>query len=285
MDGEELYGSHDEWRNEIARTFEALRVCSAVLLDGEERADIDVNVRLRASEEPAEPDVDTQGAFLDFMAWSTVPGVPLWIPDVHVDPGLVAQLTLKWAGKTDPVLRDVRPSPIKTTQLDRHEFLSWSMAGALFVPPFVFSDPDRERLRETIAARVRLETACAIASAVKGEDLKEEELLRDMEIKRVGNAWYHFYTQSEDLSWLNRRLEPIPGSEGGGQAKATDGIRTDVPNTLRKVKRLKSNLGKLLDRSPRTECLLRIEAHSRTSGRWLGYSIPLPAEALQGPEA
>src|SRR5262245_45779961 len=65
VDGEELFGGHDQWREELTRNFELLRVCTAVLTRDPGRADLRLKVYLRSADEPAPSRVDLQGALLD----------------------------------------------------------------------------------------------------------------------------------------------------------------------------------------------------------------------------
>jgi hypothetical protein len=280
--GEEVFGGHEEWREELTRTFDNLRVCSAVVAGSPERADLRLTVLLKVADRPSPPKVDAQGALLDFLAWSTVPLLPLWIPDVNLDPGLAADVSLVRSGKGGLVFedRDVRPPALKTTQLDRHHPVSWSMLGALFLPPFVFGSPDPERIQKTLAERVRLETACRIAGMVKRAPQNEAELMSRLEIKRSGSQYFLHYTPSDDLMEVYLRVEPIRLQEG-----MLLGRTFLVPphhGTTRKSVPLK----KLVAGEPAPGSLLRIEAVGRDPGQRCSYSIRIdPEEPTQGEEA
>jgi len=269
LEGEEFFGSYEEWREELTHTFERLRVCSAVMTGAPEQADLQLKVRIRFADRSSPPKIDAQGALLDFLAWSTVPLLSLWIPDIHLDPGIATDVSLVLSGKakTPVAACEVRPPSLKTTQLERHHILSWSMAGALFVPPFVFGSPDPERIRQTIAARVRLETACGIAGVVKRAPV-DGELLSGLEIRLDGGQRYLDYTASEDLMLIRLRLGDLRPVE--------------VPHQ-RGSARFKVSLKKLLAGEPSPDSLLRIEAVGRKSGQRRSYSIRLDPE--QAPEA
>jgi hypothetical protein len=265
LEGDELFGSYEEWLEELTRAFERLRVCSGVMNGSPDQADLHLKVVFRSAEKPSPPKIDSQGALLDFLAWSTVPLLPLWIPDVHLDPGVATDVTLAHRGRSGKLVlaSEVRPPVLKTTQLERHQVLSWPMAGALFLPPFVFRSPDPERIRETLAERLRLETACRIAGVVKLAPA-EDDLLRELEIKLDGGQPYLLYTPSEDLMRVRIRVEGKP---------ALREIRHPAGTARKKV-----SLKELLAGEPASGSLLRIEAEGRNRGQRLGYSIRLDAE-------
>jgi hypothetical protein len=184
---EGLYGTPEEWTDEIIGALLESNACADAWADGDAPGpgpDMELVVDL-SSREPRPSEREVQGALLDFLAWSTVPPTPLWISDVRVDPGLHFQVEAFEPGGKEPILLgegEADCPPIKTCHLDRNAFLSWKTLGAIVVPPFVFKEPDREHLIGEIAADVRRAVADAITKRVRyapwlGEGLRELKVI------------------------------------------------------------------------------------------------------------
>ncbi len=185
-----LYGTKAEWLADIHRILEILDACARVMPEGQaSEADMIVTIQLSRSA-PAEPDIQPTGAFLDFLAWSTVPLLPLWIPDVNVRPELHVRLTrslrsLEGAAMAlPPAEHDA--DPVSTSYLDRRPFFSWPTLGAIFVPPFVFKGTDAEHVEGEIGAWVREATAVHVADIVRGSRREDGELLRGLGLQADG---------------------------------------------------------------------------------------------------
>ncbi len=187
---ESFYGTRAEWLEDIHRTLEALDACAQVVPEAQaNEADMSVAVQLSRSA-PAEPDIQTTGAFLDFLAWSTLPLLPLWIPDVNVQPELHVRVTRSLRsleGKAtvlSPAEHDA--DPVSTSYLDRRPFFSWPTLGAIFVPPFIFSGADAEHVEGEIGEWVREATAVRVAEIVRGSRREDGELLEGLRVQGDG---------------------------------------------------------------------------------------------------
>jgi len=265
--GEPTFGDDEEWSSTLVSVFKELKVASEVWRASERNAeDADMVVRVAlAQRSPSSPETDTQGALLDFLAWSTIPLLPSWIEDVHIDPGLRITVNREFAGDKEGNLSSLFNSPvIKTSFRDRYPWLSWTSLGALLVPPFVFAEGEGEHLRECIAERVRLEVAVRVAEFLKKEPPGEEELLSSFAVTQEDGKPLLEYEASPEMGklivWLDgegseRTTEKIPFSEKT--------VRGRFPLTA-----LLSGAGE--------ERLLRLEAIHRADGRRFRYSLPIP---------
>ncbi|MBI4602494.1 MAG: hypothetical protein HY721_11095 [Planctomycetes bacterium] len=272
--GDGCYGAQRQWEEDFVRVFEGLRVAAAVWgADREADADLLVEVRLRPSP-PAEPEVDARGAFLDFLAWSTVPLVPLWIPDVNVSPGLRYEIERKlrsmdgaWQPAWEPAPREA--SAVITCFRERRPFLSWPTLGALFVPPFVFQGTDPEHFEASVAPRLREDVAVQAARVVKGSFLPERELLEDFRVARAGSAIVLAYRPLPALRKIKVTLEPAePGLERSEEEVLP--FEGSTP-ALRRL-----GIGRLLEGRSAPPRLVRIEAIGER-GAPLRYTIPFPS--------
>ncbi len=148
--GEGIYGTPEEWRDALLSAFDSNAVGAAVFTDGERKPDFTVDVHVARADGAISPEarINVQGALLDFLAWSTVPFLPLWILDVDVRPELEIKVSLVHpeAARRSRFEPPIGPPAVKTCHLDRHSFWSWPTAGALILPPFVFRRPEPERL-------------------------------------------------------------------------------------------------------------------------------------------
>jgi len=180
-----IYGTKDEWLDEVIGALLETGACADAWAEGDppgpgKDPDAKLIVRLSSGGKPGPAERDAQGALLDFLAWSIIPPVPLWIPDVRVDPDLDVEVSaVDPDGWKIPLGEgDARCPPVLTSHLDRNAFLSWKTLGSIVVPPFVFKEPDREHLQQEIAGDVRRFVAAGIARKVKeaawGSDRFEE---------------------------------------------------------------------------------------------------------------
>lgn len=200
---ESLYGTRAEWQADILRTVETLDACARIVPESlESKADLVVTIHLSRSPS-AEPDIQSTGAFLDFLAWSTIPLLPLWIPDVDVEPELHVQVTrsLRSPEGRPTTLRPEAPDvdPVSTSYLDRRPFISWQTLGAILVPPFVFSGSEPQHVEAEIGAWVREATAVQVASLVRASQPAAGELLDGLVV------------QDGDQAGLVLRFTPRPG--------------------------------------------------------------------------
>jgi hypothetical protein len=272
----EQFGTQEEWRAEIQTVFRDLRVCTAVVESESPRADLEMHVGFRTKDVGSK--VDTQGAILDFLAWSTIPLLPLWIGDVNIDSGLEADVTVKFPENGKVIVHKSVPSAkVKTAHLDRHAFISWPTAGALLLPPFVFGSPDVPRLQKTIASQVRMETACELASVVKDMDMTDE-LISNLAVKLDKGKWYLHYTPTKDLLYFFYWVETL------------DGLKIRTPGSFGKKELLHPKdiepiaLGEFPAGDPAAPLLVHIKAQGNQSGhqqRTYSLYIPLPEDGSE----
>ena len=283
VDGAEgVFGDTEAWTGDVVRWLgEKLSVSEGVMPSGTSGvpADLRLDVEI-ATAAPAPPQVSTQGAFLEVLAWTTIPLLPLWIDDVFVDPGVVVRVHRRRRHGVghDAELGESREiatlgsRPVSTDMLDRYGFLSWPTLGAIVVPPFLFEKGDSERLESTLADDLRKRMAVRLAEAVVQDAAalvaSGEELLHDLRAgwSRDGDALVVAFSAHREVGVVRVWAEDISGSlRGVGTQRipvAAAGARPvhsySIPlETLRGARRL------------------RIDAIGRASGRRLPYSLSL----------
>jgi len=275
------FGDRREWLDALIAVFEDMEVCACVVGEDEEAAagDADMAVSITIQElPPASPSIDPQGAFLDFLAWSAVPPVQLWIPDVHVDPGIAAFVKVATLPAAEELERGggrLECPAIKSSILERHPFLSWTTLGSVLLPPFIFREPDRVHLGTSIARSVRRAVAEEAAGMIRSARLKAE-FLSDLNVyPGLHGGLVLSYRPAPLLKYLDLKVQgggtwslpvlarkpriPIPGD-----AAAQGGSPQEEP------------LDELLAGLTGDDLILRIEALDR-DGRRLRYTVPLPA--------
>lgn len=216
--------AEQRWEARIREDLEKLNVAAAVRCEKEvdrRSADLRAVITLRRPPEDSLSltEVDDNGALLDFLAWSTVPLLPLWIEDVRVDPGIRFELQLFRRERRsessiveEPVLPQATalPTPaISTCMLDRYPFPSWAILGAIFVPPFLFEEGEAEHLWAAIEERVQQEIALAVAGEITGEirnRLGRDELLTGFSMKKGEEGWIVSFSCREDVGRIRYRL-------------------------------------------------------------------------------
>ncbi|MBI4582838.1 MAG: hypothetical protein HY717_02220 [Planctomycetes bacterium] len=269
LNGVERYGDRDSWVQELKQVFHHLKVCSAVwdgAADPTRQADMTVEILLENGT-PAEPEIDTQAATLDFFAWSAVPLLSWWIRDVSMDPGIKGQVVrtiLLPSGQGAESLEEAgfAAPAILTNLRERYPLKAWPTLGGIFLPPFAFSSRDLDHFCGVASARVRREVAIRAARAVK-EARSKKELLSDLAVEgsllkcRADLA----------LGGLRCRLE---GSELEPQEQVIPFDRREADEWI------EIDLSRWLSVSGDGDSLLRIEAYGQ-DGRALPYSVRLPA--------
>ncbi len=272
--GEGLFGSREDWSDDLWGVFRDLNVCAAVRTEDDgpaDGADLEVAVTLERGE-PRDPEIDAQGALLDFLAWSAVPPLPLWIADVRVDPGVKVRLTAApLPGGKKVHLGAMECPALRTCQRERFPFFSWPTLGAVLVPPFLFSHPDPSHLETSICNHVRMEVALRIAEAVKTALPEQSELLSGLSVE----GGVLTFVPAPHLKDMVLRVEPA--DSGVPRVPSGPRIRVTVPYEEAKDGSPKTQSLKALVPGQRGEdLLLRIEASGRL-GEKLRYSLPLPA--------
>jgi hypothetical protein len=269
---ESLYGTDDEWRADFLRVAAELDACARLVPEGEkDEADMTVTVGLSRAG-PTEPDIQTTGAFLDFLAWSTIPFLPLWIPDVSIQPELEVrvQRQLRSVESVTIPLFEAQPprtDRVSTCYLDRRPFFSWPTLGALLVPPFVFSGTDRERIEERIGAWVREATAVQVATIVRESRPNDmgDELLSGLAV-RAGPASKPVLTFTAAPA-LRRVVASVAGKEVGKAESAGS-----PPSRLE----LDLSAVSAVDGAPSH---VRVLAVGNRTGLSLRYTVRVPPEA------
>ena len=268
----ECYGDVEEWTADLVSVFKRLKVSSAVWGERErspDEADMVVRVILR-ERAPAEPEVDTQGAFLDFLSWSTVPLLPLWIPDVHVDSGLTVLVARHLDFSSDApagVEGDLlTPPAIKTSMRERYPWASWSTLGAIFVPPFLFKAGDPGQLKESTSPRIRVEAAVQVAEFVKKDPILKRELLSSLVITRAAGGLFLGYEASPEVGRL-----AVSRDGAGARPKSIS-----IPLWREEVIRGQLPLAGIISAASVEGELLRVEARSREDGRLYRYTVVVP---------
>lgn len=171
----------------------------------EKPLDSDLRLRLKVSGAGTSPDttVRTQGAILDFVAWSTVPFLPLFIDDVEVKPALDIELSVDtrvlsgWRSTDEP--GDFVP-PVATNMLERYPLASWQTLAVLVVPPFFFDGSEEGHLEASIAPHVRRNVAIEIARLVKRAS--DKELITTPILARREGKWFFSCEGRQDLGLL-----------------------------------------------------------------------------------
>jgi hypothetical protein len=281
--GGDLFGSQKDWRRSVGGIFRDLHVCAAVLTEDDgpaDAADMEVVVDL-VQGVPGNPRIEAQGALLDFLAWSVVPPLMLWIADVRVDPGAKARVTAAAlpGRKEIPLPLGPMESPaLRTCELERFPFFSWPTLGAIFVPPFIFMHPNPAHLEASIGDSVRMEVALRIAVIVKKTGLPEQdELLSGL---RVEDGVLSF-VPTPNLEEMVLRVEPA--APGNGRVHPGPPIRVSIRYEEGKDRSPQTqSLRDLISGQHGEELLLRIEASARHNGMTHRYSILLPASGSDG---
>jgi hypothetical protein len=272
--GDQIYGIPEEWRETLLSAFESTAVASAVFTSEERKPDFTVDVQVGRSDDPLYPEarINMQGALLDFLAWSTVPFLPLWILDVEVRPELEIKVGLVYpeAAQRSRFEPPIGPPTVKTCHLDRHSFWSWPTAGALLLPPFVFRKPAPERLQETIALEVRRAVASEIAAAIERRlQGANDELLYDLSIERHDQGLVLRYRPDPNCKRFDFHAEPVEAT--GKSTRIRRGM--SIPNTMDLSNPPPLILTEVLQAVPPGPFLLRIDASGR-DGRTLKYTVP-----------
>jgi hypothetical protein len=209
---EGLFGTSEEWTDEVIGALLESRACADAWADGDPPGpgpDMELVVDLSARE-PRPSEREVQGALIDFLAWSTVPPTMLWVPDVRIDPGLHFGLSAFEPAGEAPILLgegDADCPFIKTCHLDRNAFLAWKTLGAVLVPPFIFKEPDREHLAGEIAGDVRRAVADAIVRRVRSAPWPIEGL-RALEVS-YGNDGVPILHIDPDLNAIAKVLARV----------------------------------------------------------------------------
>lgn len=271
------YGSQDEWRDALSGAFETTAVGAVVLTTEQGSQDITVAVDVGRSDDRLSPEaeINVQGAVLDFLAWSTIPFLPLWIPDIDVRAELGVKVRFVYPREAK---RSRSPTPIelptvKTCHLERHAFWSWPTVGALLLPPFVFRSPQPERLQETIALAVRRAVADEVAITVKSTLREtEKELLHELTVKRRGEGWVLMYRPDPNCSKLTLRVESADSAASVGRSPKAMSI--DMPYSTKPLPPTAQWITNRVNAVPAGPLLLRIEATGRNDNQRLGYTIP-----------
>ncbi|HZN56608.1 MAG TPA: hypothetical protein VFD71_00935 [Planctomycetota bacterium] len=221
---ESLYGTESEWEADILRVVEELDACARLVPQPQvDEADMTVTIHLSRSDRPAESDIQTTGALLDFLAWSTIPLLPLWIPDVDVRPVLRVRVERSLRGvenqATPLEAREHEAAPVATSYLDRRPFFSWPTIGAILVPPFIFSGTDPEHVEAEIGAWVREATAVQVADIVRDSRPKAGELLDDIVVKAGAAGPVLAFRPSQGL---RRVVASVRGKEVGKEDRSIE---------------------------------------------------------------
>jgi len=292
---EASFGTREDWHSDISRVLQELNACTAVWtpeMSAERRPDMVLRLDVRTESAGGDAQVRTEGALLDFLAWSTLPLLPLWIRDVDVDPGVTLEATCsdycsRAGAKPEEVLESkLGPIPcpsISSCHLDRHAIISWSSLGGIFVPPFVFKSPDREHFAGSAGSRVREEVALALGRMVKSfKSVEPPEPFRSLRLEPNG-AGLTLVLDLEpqaDLLKLDAGLEEgMPPLAGQTEPRPVLSLRFDYPEGS--AGRLKPiPLDGLVPLVASEEHLLRIEATDRRGLTWR-YSLPVRAEGGQ----
>lgn len=209
------YGTREEWTEAILDAIWAEGLCTAVWESGDEvrvPPDITVAVAIKSGA-PGPPDVETQGALLGFLAWSTIPFLPWWISDVNVDPGVevTVERELQVPGKEGAGTVSVPPSrfklePILTDLRERYPLLSWSTLGQVLLPPTLFKQGDPEQLEESLGPEVRRRASLQVAGILATTAFVEKELIESLDVRWVGNQAFLCFAPSPDLYHLSVQL-------------------------------------------------------------------------------
>ena len=232
---------------------------------------------------PEEPEVLPEGAMLDFLAWSSLPGVAWWIADVSVDPGIAG--TVEWSlrsGRAPGGPRDSRPLSVPkllTSLRDRSPLLSWPTLGALVLPPFVFSSHDEEHLSARIRDRLQEEVAMQTARIIKKDcrdSLLAEEFLHNLALNPQSLVLQ--YDVEPDVGRVEVRL-----NSSSSDPVDKDEIQVNDPGLRGRTRPLRKVLSGLQHGGLTGEQLLRVEAISSDLERGRrSYSVPVrvPQAAL-----
>ncbi len=274
-----LYGTTDEWRNDILAVLDAARLCHDLRRAGDGgNPDVSVHVAFPAAEEHR-TEVDVPSAFVTTIAWSCVPPLHLFVRDVAVFPGVRLTVTLTREAAL-PDRKIEHQAAVYTSYLQRYPFFSWETLGSILLPSFVFSSGEPKHMLPAIAPRVRADIACAIAREIGGSALRPaDDLLRNPRLQRAGEALVLHAEGSADLHMLLLRLDDpdaaafhtriLPPAPLGGEA-APIAIPLDPA---------------ALAGAPRAR-LLRIQATPRSIGRASErYSLRIDDGAPPAPAA
>ena len=228
-----FYGTREEWTSDVLDAIWAEELCPAAWESGDAGSwtpDITVTVAIRRSEAPAEPDVETQGALLGVLAWSTIPFLPWWISDVNLDPGV--EVSVDWelqvSGKEGARIKPPAPrwfklEPILTDLRERYPLFSWSTLGQVFLPPVLFKQGDPEQIQESLAPEVRRRAALEVARILATTPFVKKELIESLEVRWIEDQAFLCFAPSSDLYHLSvqvpgstRKIEKIVKESSGG---------------------------------------------------------------------
>jgi hypothetical protein len=273
----EKSGAAKDWLEDLSRGLRDLNACVLVCTEpdpGRSEKATPPDMMVTVVVQPAEPDdseIDAAAACLDVLAWSTVPLLPWWIPDVDVHPALRLDVrgelvAAKVAGRT-VFKSEVTLPAVRTNLLERYPFLSWPTLGSVVIPPFVFKSGDPVHMNEAAGKRIRFEAAVGVGSLIK-RNLLGGELILDMKI--VGHREI-LITPSPDLGKLALRIEGQGGQSTIFELGLNNRGQQRVP--LTKVRGIEAD----------GEKLLRVAAYSRRPGVGaVPYSIFIGSDASAG---
>ncbi len=247
------YGTAEEWRRDILDVFDASNLCLTCRDEkAPDNADVAITLNLHATAD-AGTEIDVPSAVVTTLAWSCVPPLHLFVRDVAVTPELHA--TVEWRRAAASPVREIDyRGTFYASYLQRYPFFSWETLGSILVPSFVFSGGERAHLLSSLAGRVRGEAAHAIAKQLRGELTRADDLLRDIELRRTGDAYVLRATPGIDLYTIALRVDDA--------APFYDEPQPPVPSTAGTVVEIRFGGTKLPAAPPPR--LLRIEAAPRT---------------------
>ncbi len=221
--GERPYGKNLDWQQSLEATLWDLGISEEICgVSDSKHADMKVEFHVKdlSSDNGSDNEIIWQGAILDFIAWSTIPLLPLWIQDVEVDTGISVDMVIyQRTGQADDLWtplkinnEDVRYPVvggesterihISTSMLDRYPVFSWQTLMVLVLPPFVFTGGDRDHLQMTIAEEVRRHVGELAASFLReySWSVQFDELIRKIELKDLGDQIEFTFHMRSDLN-------------------------------------------------------------------------------------
>lgn len=266
----ETWGPEEEWREDLVAVLgDQLRVGEVVFhSEARDPPPDEADLRLDIVVQPISPrqaEWDAPAATLGILAYVTIPLLPLWIRDVHKDPGLSLTLTAALVGESGGPAwrRENLPVPdLLTSFSERVPFLSWTMLGAIVVPPCVFKGEERSaHMESSMGERVRRGAADQVAKWLSEQKI-EPELLRDFEVRPGPKGWLLSFMVEPEVGRLVIRL---------GSKKVNPRINRTLELGRVRAKRYKYQL------PPGFEGRVHIEATSlETSGIVRCYTLRIP---------
>lgn len=159
---------------------------------------------------------DGGGVVWNFLSWSTVPPVSLWVPAVEYDLGLRPEVKVAWASAEAPDADEAqvfqpeeypRIPSYSTSLVDRVDFISnpWPYLGCLILPPFVYSGADEAHLEEELWDSFLADFSFWLAKEVKTR-LQPDELALDDKITVELVSCEIPATSGKGKVWLRARL-------------------------------------------------------------------------------